>query len=65
MSAQIIAFPPIHRGPPGESDLERYRRGTRATFPLWSDVQVESRAKRMVALQVAARAEIAKLEPRG
>lgn len=62
MSAQIIVFPPIHRGPPGESDLERYRRRTRDAFPLWTPAQVEARAQRMLALQIGARAEIAKLE---
>lgn len=62
MSAQIIAFPPIHRGPPGESALERFRRGTRAAFPLWNDAQVEARAQRMVFLMIVARNKIAALE---
>ncbi len=62
MSAQIIAFPPIHRAPPGESDLDRHRRRSRDAFPLWTDAHVEARAQRMTALLIAARKEIAALE---
>lgn len=62
MSAQILAFPRPKLGA-GQCEVEHHRHRSRVTFPHWTEVQVEARAARMVALLGAARAEIAQLEP--